>query len=339
VSTPKAIHDLSFAGVAAWSKDAAWAVGGQVGSFNRALIERWDGTRWRVASIPDVEVSTLTGVAGTSPSDAWAVGPYAAVSSGPVIEHWDGAGWSLAAVPSVIGNLTAVTATSATNAWAVGYILSDPDRTLVEHWDGSAWTVTSSPNAGRWDNQLLAVDTTSTADAWAVGWRTDDQGHARTLVQRWDGSSWTAVSSPNVGSQTYLRAVAAVSPSDVWAGGDAVVGSNLVPLIEHWDGVKWSVVTSPNPDPGGSSLVLGMSAGDGQVWAVGNVMSSTDPKSVGFTERWNGSVWILVDAPPSGPVATEFRAAATSPDGDTWVVGLSKNFAAPSRTLTERICR
>jgi hypothetical protein len=339
VGTPRTIHDLSFTGVTAVSKDAAWAVGGQGSSVNRALIERWNGAKWQVASIPDVEVSTLTGVDAVSDADVWAAGPYSAASSGPVVEHWDGSTWSLAAVPSVIGNLTGVTATAANDAWAAGYILSDPDRTLVEHWDGRAWTVSTSPNVGHWDNQLLAVDGTSSADAWAVGWRTDDQGGARTLVERWDGSGWTAVPSPNLGSHTYLRAVAAMSPTDVWAGGDAVVGSRLVPLIEHWDGIDWSVVSSPNPDPTKSSLILGMSDGAGGVWAVGNVTQSGDPKSVGFTERWTGSAWKLVDAPDSGSVATEFRAAATSPDGDAWVVGLSKNAAAPSRTLTERICR
>jgi len=40
-----------------------------------------------------------------------------------------------------------------------------------------------------------------------------------------------------------LNAVAIVSPTDVWAVGEATGSQSLA---EHWDGMAWSIVPRPN---------------------------------------------------------------------------------------------
>jgi hypothetical protein len=58
------------------------------------------------------------------------------------------------------------------------------------------------------------------------------------LVEHWDGTSWSQVGSPdpNPNLSRNLRAIAAISASDIWAAG--TVG------IENWNGTSWSLVSS-----------------------------------------------------------------------------------------------
>src|SRR5262249_23565307 len=86
---------------------------------------------------------------------------------------------------------------------------------------GPNWAVTSSPNVGTYDSFLYGVAAVSSSDAWAVGdYHNTIDAVFRTLVERWNGSTWSIVSSPNGDTQeNVLNSVAAISGSDVWAVG------------------------------------------------------------------------------------------------------------------------
>jgi hypothetical protein len=60
----------------------------------------------------------------------------------------------------------------------------------------------------------------------------------RPLVEHWDGTNWSAVSSPDPNPHTgyNLKAIAAISASDIWAAGTTG--------IENWNGTSWSLVSS-----------------------------------------------------------------------------------------------
>jgi hypothetical protein len=64
------------------------------------------------------------------------------------------------------------------------------------------------PNLTQFDNVLLGVDATSSSNAWAVG-RADDVSSPfrRPLIQRWNGTSWSIVSSPRPAVDSELRDV------------------------------------------------------------------------------------------------------------------------------------
>src|SRR5438046_2216605 len=55
------------------------------------------------------------------------------------------------------------------------------------------WSVVSSPNPDTLSNVLKAVAVVTANNVWAVG---GQQGH--TLVEHWDGTSWSVVPSPDV---------------------------------------------------------------------------------------------------------------------------------------------
>src|SRR5438105_3286110 len=65
--------------------------------------------------------------------------------------------------------------------------------------DPCTWTSVTTISPGSLDNYLNGVSATSSTDAWAVGSYTVGTA-ANTLAEHWNGTSWSVVPSPNVGS-------------------------------------------------------------------------------------------------------------------------------------------
>ena len=120
----------------------------------------------------------------------------------------------------------------------------------------------SSPNA-LGDNFLSAVSGTNANDIWAVGRsRNPSTFRTNTLIEHWDGNSWSEVFGFGVEPESAAYGVAAVSPRDAWGVGD---GGGLA-LIGRWSGSSWSVF--PSPEVTGRLLAAtAITACD--VWAVG----------------------------------------------------------------------
>lgn len=80
----------------------------------------------------------------------------------------------------------------------------------------------------------------------AVGTQSSNGTRAKTLVERWDGTTWGVVSSPNPSPQQFnvLHGVSATPTDGVWAVGtvEKQIGSSLFPeLILHWNGRRWAI--------------------------------------------------------------------------------------------------
>src|SRR5205085_4784015 len=117
------------------------------------------------------------------------------------------------------------------------------------------------------DDELTGVSAVSPSNVWAVGYSNTRTGD-KTLIEHWNGTSWSKVKSPNVTSESSLAAVSALSSTDAWAVGSSGV-SSVKTLVEHWNGTTWSRVPSPNRSNVENEL-LGVSAlSPSNVWAVG----------------------------------------------------------------------
>jgi hypothetical protein len=214
-SQPKGDGDwATLSGVTAISSSNVWAVGYRSSGALEALIEHWDGNHWSI--VPGARLagsdSYLSAVTATGPNDVWAIG---GSDGSNVIEHFDGNGWSVVATPQPQGSiLEGITALSPTDVWAVGYQRNGAHLTLVLHYDGSSWTVVPSPNpstAYNADNELRSVAALAPDDIWAVGMYQNEQTSIhqhRTLIEHWDGTSWSIVSSPSPGHSSELNAAA-----------------------------------------------------------------------------------------------------------------------------------
>jgi hypothetical protein len=238
-TTGPEIEGDSLRAVAAISANDVWAVGdrSQQG-FENALIEHWDGTAWSIvpdSSISGVSANTniLLSVSADASNDVWAVGS-------ETLLHFNGTTWS--EVPSPFLHANAVTALSPTNAWAVGTITvfanhRQHTKPAIEHWDGTSWTIVSSPNpnpAPTRDTALDGIAAISANDIWAVGaGNFSTTSGTATLIEHWDGTSWTINSSPDPGNASNaLFAVAALSDGTVVAvGNQQDSGFDPTPLI------------------------------------------------------------------------------------------------------------
>src|SRR5439155_17221227 len=65
---------------------------------------------------------------------------------------------------------------------------------------GFAWRLVDSPNPGPYDSVLKGLAVLSDRDVWAVGYTNNESGLNLTHIQHWDGTQWSVVPSPNVGS-------------------------------------------------------------------------------------------------------------------------------------------
>ncbi len=125
----------------------------------------------------------------------------------------------------------------------------------------------------------------SATSAWAVGTYCVSGCLTRSevdhgLVLHWNGKAWSEVTT-RITSEEY-DAVAAVSRTDVWAGGYAPIGKGLFgPLLVHWTGTTWSKVRDTT---GGAALGFS-SAANG--WAVeGSEIA-----------HWTGTGWRVTGSP------------------------------------------
>ncbi|MGI8588139.1 MAG: FG-GAP-like repeat-containing protein [Chloroflexia bacterium] len=224
--------------------------------------------------------------------------------------------------------LQAVAPRTPSDVWAVGFYYPSPGggaQTLVEHWDGTAWTIVPSPSLSTNANVLLGVTALASNNAWAVGLSSDAGGTERTLIEHWDGTSWTIVPSPNVGTlSNNLNSVAVSAPNDIWATG-GWTGSGVQvghTLTEHWDGQTWTVVPSPSPGTIDNYLSSVSVAAPNDVWAVGRYLSA---RNFTLVEHWDGSAWTLMQGPDPGTAGDYFNSLSVHAANDIWAGGVFFN--------------
>jgi hypothetical protein len=91
-----------------------------------------------------------------------------------------------------------------------------------------------------------------------------------TLIEHFNGSSWKAIASPNVGTGSNdLLSIATIAANNVVAVGTAFTSGNSSALIERWNGTSWKLVTSPTQADAQMNSVARIPATT-QLWAVGS---------------------------------------------------------------------
>jgi hypothetical protein len=215
-------------GMAAVSSADVWAVGSVLsGGVAQAFIEHWNGRKWAVvpSPAPGLQNNHLDGVTAITATDVWAVGDFQNASGvfQTLTEHWDGTAWSIVASPSGAGpeaGLLGVAAVSTSDVWAVG---DTGSGTLIERWNGTSWAVVPSPTpAGTLFTPLAGTAVVSANDIWAVGQsQNGTTGIPQTLIEQWNGTSWSIVPSPAPGTASLLSGASADPASgQAWAVGN-----------------------------------------------------------------------------------------------------------------------
>ena len=268
VATAPPIGGLLFS-VSCTAASNCWAVGATLdpvsGDTVGSLAFHWNGSSWTTAAIPASGRSAdqLSSVNCINATDCWAVGTasanpfdsdllpnllYKSQGAEPWMLHWDGSAWSgttRADPQSPTGAaLTGVTCVGSTDCWAVGSTMNAAghfSEPLVEQWNGATWSVTPTTMA---NNRALSNVTCLSADAcWAVGASSVPAGQGQqkgsdpqSLIERWDGSAWSAEVSPEVTAISVLYGVACSRGAQCFATGlSAADPNNFTPrtLLEE----------------------------------------------------------------------------------------------------------
>jgi hypothetical protein len=274
---------------------------------------------WSLGTIPSPSASQDVGlnkVACANSAFCVAVGfQNTAPGSDTLIEQWDGAHWSIVPSPNAAGagesQLYGVSCAGPSFCVAVG--VSGPGSTFVnalaEQWDGHSWSIVNAVNAlGPAATQLNAVSCLSSSWCTAVGYSKDALANRHALVETWNGTTWTVVTTtPPAGEKnSQLNALSCASSSWCMAvGGYTNASSDFVSLAQVWNGTTWSVVPSPNPGSGTSGEFIGVScAGAGFCVTVGQWYNGTVFQAQLAT--WNGTSWTNVTAPEATPSMQNF---------------------------------
>jgi hypothetical protein len=322
------------------------------------LIERWNGTAWLVQKLPGFTpvYEDLSGVSCVSADDCLAVGTGSfAPAAETLFVFWNGTQWLVHDNETVLGaDLSGVSCPSADFCVTVGTRPPAQGRgvaTLIESgtFDTGFGAVTS-PNPAPYWNQLTGVSCVSDSDCVAVGWtiHSTTTQKRKTLIESWNGTSWSVVRSPNRNSHTdtnQLNGVSCLSATDCVAAGSSQ-GLKTGPartLIETWNGSSWSITRSANKGATVDNRLNGITC-----------VTATDCAAVGdsgdrtLAESWDGTAWTVVPSGNKGPAnsantANRLAGVSCEPMGAT-CVAVGNRFVPPtgpkkpttSRTLIER---
>jgi hypothetical protein len=237
-------------------------------------------------------------------------------------------------VPSSLQGVTCISPKSCT---AVGWQRpQDIADALVESWDGVSWSLVPSAElpAGR-GGWLQSIACISAQSCFAVGLlATHDAIDGNlTLVERWDGRSWTILSSPSPSAPgaelNSLASVVCVHGMCTAVGfydvGD-VYNSHERGLIESWGGHEWSIV--PSGDAHALDTALSSIACDSAVSCVAvGVTNKGSPQARTFVEAWDGAAW---STRSQSAVAGMLEAVACPRSGSCVAVGEQSTRANPA---------
>jgi hypothetical protein len=323
--------------LAAWD---VWAVGSFTGPIDgywddrqQSLAMHWNGSAWTIVPTPNPAPNpsttkvSLEAVSAIASNDVWAVGRKEEQDAGGYVGgrvlamHWDGFQWTDRNAPWPVDRdgsvftgasgeqLYDVAALASNDVWMVGRYWREETTGVIRwfgaaiHWNGSGFEQYDLPMLSPLNNQwALSVAAVASNDVWAVG---DGNGtNEPAYIWHWNGSAWSAVTAPVPGADRTLKAIVALGPNDIWAGGEYRDAQyRYFPLILHWDGSSWTQLTTP---AGGDEFL---------VFAPDDILTN----GVGGWARWDGTSWSI---DPGPPVTTEIiRGLATVGPCEAWAVG------------------
>jgi hypothetical protein len=229
--------------------------------------------------------------------------------------------------PNEPGNnfLYGADASDAAHVWAVGLVSGINGRGVIHsqvlRHDGTAWRPAAMSGFSG-ESSLYAVDAVTATEAWAVGNARSSFSGYKTLVARWNGTTWTPEPSPNAnpnGGST-LSGVAAAGGT-VWAVGNYVDSGTYVShgLVLQRTGGTWRRSATPRVSATESFSAVD-ATGPANAWVVGYGTRGGDTiSSAPIALRWNGSTWTSL--PPPNPGYAGLSAVEAIAPNNVWVAG------------------
>jgi hypothetical protein len=174
----------------------------------------------------------------------------------------------------------------------------------------SGWSKVPTPNPLAPTGQLFWVSCPSATTCMAVGTYVDGSGAGLSLAERWNGTSWSRLSTPNPAGAavSFLLGVSCTSASACIAVGEYFDGSGAHhAFAERWNGASWSLQSVPEPSGSQGSFLSAVSCSSAAgCTAVGSSIESSTFGVFGNTlaEHWDGTSWSIQSTP--NPSAVQY---------------------------------
>jgi hypothetical protein len=214
VPSPAGATDSQLTAVSCKSVNACIAVGtASTTSTTWPYAEQWNGSGWKVLTVPEPAGGSggqLAGVSCTAANACTAVGGYVSGSvTVTLAEVWNGSTWTVQPTPSPSGSnfsfLQAVSCTSATSCVATG-------SNLAEGWNGTSWSLQTLAKLGGKATDMSSISCVSATACVAVGGYYL-QGIQYTAAESWNGTKWASSQVP-IGTSYDTAAMAGVACYD-----------------------------------------------------------------------------------------------------------------------------
>ena len=169
-------------------------------------------------------------------------------------------------------------------------------------------------------DELTNVSYVSPSEQWAVGNVGVAQRPNQTLIEQYNGASWSVVPSPNFGTGNNALNGVSMIPGAGWAVGYAQVSGKYTPLAMGWDGTQWlTAATGTFPS---DALLTGVDTqADGSAWAAGFQRTAAGTRQT-LIEQESGGTWTPVPSPNDGTASDNtLTAIAGTQDTGLWAVG------------------
>lgn len=220
------------------------------------------------------------------------------------------------ATASTVSALVGVNCASLTACTAVGFSgpSTSDEQTLVQTWSSSGgWQAVSTPNPKKAQTAMLTgLSCASTTSCMAVGSSSGETVSGTnatspfvTLAERWNGTAWQIVATPNPSGATnsYLTGVACASATSCVAVGYALVNNANSAIAEKWNGKAWTLFPVALPANATATLLYGATCPSlNSCIAVGYAVETittatgTANEDMPLVETWNGTSWSLAAA-------------------------------------------
>ncbi|HKZ14084.1 MAG TPA: fibronectin type III domain-containing protein [Solirubrobacterales bacterium] len=307
---PAGASETKLEDVDCMSTSACTAVGsykGPEGTYH-PLVERWNGTAWSLQSAPNpAEGSAQNAMLSVSCNSNGCIAVGEAAGK-PVAETWISGTWALssAKLPTGAkgGKLSSISCNSS-SCVAVGnsYESAGQEKALAESFNGIAWSLMSAPSPAEAKGfvELAGVSCPSATACTATGYYAPSVSggmptEMRTLVEAWNGSSWSIQASPNAAQRYNLLVdVSCTSASACTSVGEDSpgFGQNPESLAERWNGSLWSTQVVVNPElPIETELKAVSCSSNTLCIGVGKNLFAEK----GFVEVWNGTSWMVASS-------------------------------------------
>ena len=251
-------------------------------------------------------ISTTTsqgsGVSCTSTTNCIVVGSQATGGPTSLSSRWNGSTFTKLVPSATTDELYGVSCTSATQCVAVGANYGGAIATpRASVFNGSTWASSIVPNpSGSTRAELSGVSCPVSTTCYAAGWYGTASTTDVPLVDRWNGSSWTAqtLTLPGGTTAAQLSDISCTTATTCTAVGyyDTVTQPRRTMAL-RWNGTAWSAQSPVHPATAAQSELQGVACPAATTClAVGSYIDATGIGHA-LAQTWAGGTWTQKTVP------------------------------------------